>query len=83
MGDDEVEFDGVLLVEFPVVLPPWVGVMVEVMGIVVVKVAGWRFGPRVTPTEVELETTTETEDDVFDDVALLLYRAVRGSGTSV
>ena len=83
MGDDEVEFDGVLLVEFPVVLPLWVGVlgeMVKVTGIGVVKVNGSRFGPKVIPTENEVETTTEAAED---NEALLLCRAVRGSGTSV
>lgn len=81
MGGDEVEFDGVLLVEFPVVLLLCVGVLggtVKVTGIAVVKVTGSRFGPKEIPTENEVETTTEAEDDE----ALLFCRAVRGSGTS-
>lgn len=71
VGRDEVEFDGVLLVEFPVVLPLEVGVLaarVKVTGIAVVTVTGWRFGPKEIPTENEVETTT----DAGDDEALLL-----------
>jgi hypothetical protein len=72
VGGDEVEFDGVLFVEFPVELPPWVGVLgegVKVTGIAVVKVKGTRFGPKEIPTENEVETTTEAAGD---DEALLL-----------
>jgi hypothetical protein len=77
--DDEVEFDGVLLlVEFPVELPLWVGAGVKVTGIAVVKVEPWE-----TTTESEVETTGETE--TLDDEALLLWLcdAVRGSETNV
>ena len=81
MGDDEVEFDERLLVEFvelPLVELP-LGDGLKVMGIAEVRVTGWRSVPRETTTENEVETTTGT----LDDEALLLCHAVRGSGTSV
>jgi hypothetical protein len=77
LGDDEVEFDVLLLVEFvefPVELP--LGDGFKVTGNAVVKVL-----PEVTPTENEVETIAEALDD--DEALLLPCYMVRGSGTSV
>jgi hypothetical protein len=62
VGDDEVEFDG--LVEFPVEL--LLGVGLEVTRITVVTVV-----PEETTTERNVETTGEAE--TLDDEALLLW----------
>lgn len=72
MGDDEVEFeDVVLFVEFPVELPLGDGVKVTGNALVIVE-------PEETTTENDVETTGEAE--TLDDEALLLWlcRGVRG-----
>ena len=77
MGDDEVEFDVLLLVEFvefPVELP--LGDGLKVTGNAVVKVE-----PEMTPVESVVETIWETLDD--DEALLLPCYTVRGSGRSV